>query len=158
MLSYQFSLTSGLLTFFIVCCASAVIMAGQMSSLKLDHMNGTLLINVDYINTIFYLQKDGPDSAFLKINYAGNPQGKEVKGSAANDTWQEIQKNSSFSAMFLWVGHQGGTLGIPFNSIQSSYYSGPEGEKPAKLRIIYDTDSKVLEGPDADAAWQKLKN
>ncbi|MFC1849836.1 hypothetical protein ACFL27_06470 [candidate division CSSED10-310 bacterium] len=148
---------TGIIIFMFVCSATAFISTGMTTTLKLEHMKGMLLINGDRIRSIFYLEHNDPASVFLKIIYDGNLQGKKIKGTKATAVWQSMKKNKSFSERFLWVSHLKGTLGIPFQSIQSFFYTAAVDTTPARLRIIYDADTKVVEGSEAETIWKSLQ-
>lgn len=120
------------------------------------HMGGTLVINSDRVGTVWYSAKGEPASAALRIIYDGDAEGKVVAGAEAITAWEAIQADKALAAQFLWLPHMDGTLGIPHRSIQALFFAPAEPSKPAKLRIIHDVDTKVIEGPDAEAFWKKL--
>ena len=67
-----------------------------------------------------------------------------------------MQADQALVARFLWIPHMDGTLGIPHRSIQALFFAPAEGVKAAKLRIIHDVDTKVVEGAEAETLWRQL--
>ena len=150
------SFLGGIASALLVLFLGTVVCAGQMSVLKVDHMKGTLLINTDRINSVYYQQKGDVTTSFPKVIYDGNHQGKELRGSAASSLWQDLQQNKSYSDLFLFVPHMDGTVGIPVKTIQSVYFTKAEGETPAQMRIVYDADTKVIKGKEAEKLWKRF--
>lgn len=132
------------------------VVAGAASWIVLPHMGGTLAINPDRVGTVWYSAKGEPASSTLRIIYDGNAQGKVLTGSEASAAWQAMQADQALLARFLWVPHMEGTLGIPHRSVQALFFAAAEPPKPAKLRIVHDVDTKVIEGAEAEALWKQL--
>ncbi|MGK2859717.1 MAG: hypothetical protein ACSLFQ_21175 [Thermoanaerobaculia bacterium] len=132
------------------------VVAGAASWIVVPHMGGTLAIHPERVGTVWYSAKGEPASATLRIIYDGNAQGKVLTGSEATVAWQTMQADAELLSRFLWVPHMEGTLGIPHRSVQALFFAPAEAAKPAKLRIIHDVDTKVIEGAEAEALWKKL--
>lgn len=130
--------------------------AGAASWIVVPHMGGTLAINEDRVGTVWYSSKGEPAGATLRILYEGNAEGKVVTGAEAMAAWKAIQDDSALASRFVWVSHMEGMLGIPHRSIRALFFAAAEPSKPAKLRIIHDIDTKVVEGAEAETLWKKL--
>lgn len=132
------------------------VVAGAATWIVVPHMGGTLAINPDRIGTVWYSTTGEPASATLRIIYDGDAQGKALAGSEASAAWQAIQADQALLSQFLWVPHMNGTLGIPHRSVKALFFAPPEPSKPAKLRIIHDVDTKIIEGAEAESLWKQL--
>jgi hypothetical protein len=118
----------------------------------MSHLGGHLAVNLEVVQTVFYLEKDGRQR--LHVVWKGNPEGKSVEGSEAGEIWKTIRRE--WKSEFIWTSHMEGSLGITLDSVTSVFYMPAGDGKPAMLRINYGTEAKTVEGEEADALWKTI--
>ncbi|MBN2369622.1 MAG: hypothetical protein JXO72_03970 [Vicinamibacteria bacterium] len=122
--------------------------------IMVDHMGGTLAVNLESVVSVFYLPGSPERPARFRLNFAGN-ENKAVDGPAAEPLWQSVREGPRARA-FVWVSHMGGTLGIPVRNIQSVFKSGEGISMSVCINHPGDPDGKTVKGAEAAEVWKRL--
>lgn len=134
-------------------CLTVSVAAGEEDEMiVMAHLGGSLAVNLDAVETVFYLEKDGRQRFHLV--WRGNAEGTTIEGAQATETWNRIQ--GEWKDDFLWVTHMGGSIGIARDAVSSVFFMAPKDGKRAMLRINYGSDSKAIEGAEAESLWASL--
>ncbi len=120
----------------------------------MEHLGGTLAVNLERLEGIFYQPASGESPARLRLNFSGSDN-KSVGGGAADPLWKSLREGPH-ARQFLWVSHMGGTLGIPIRSIQSLYKSGEGAALSVRINYPGDPQGKTVQGAEAAEVWKRL--
>lgn len=120
----------------------------------MEHLGGTLAVNLERLESIFYQAASGDSPARLRLNFS-NSENKAVGGGAAEPLWKSLREGPH-AGEFLWVSHMGGTLGIPIRSIQSLYKSGEGAALSVRINYPGDPQGKTVQGAEAAEVWKRL--
>ncbi|HVT45808.1 MAG TPA: hypothetical protein VMT00_15620 [Thermoanaerobaculia bacterium] len=145
-----------LIAFIFVIFSSAIAHSAERRFLVVSHMNGSLAINTDRIESIWYRDAFGEKPAVVRIVYEG-ADAKSVEGLEASGLVERLQA-ADFQRPFVWVSHLGGTLGIPRGAIRTLFYTEASGSAPVRVRIVHGpgSESKVVEGDEAISLWKSV--
>lgn len=124
----------------------------EEAMIVMTHLGGSLAVNLEAVETVFYMEKDGRQRFHLV--WQGNAEGKTIEGAEAAELWGRFQ--GQWKDEFLWAPHMGGSLGISRDKVTSVFFMPEKDGKPATLRINYGGEAKTIEGAEAEALWKAL--
>ncbi len=122
---------------------------GHADFVTFGHMGGSLAVSVAHVESAFLFAPSEGKPARVRLNLPAG-DAKTLEGTEAEALWKALHAQAG---AFVWVGHMGGTLGIPLAKIQS-VYKGANGD----LRINYpgDPQGKTVTGAEAASVWATL--
>lgn len=120
----------------------------------MDHLTGKLAVNLDRLGSVFFQARTPEKPARLRLNFEAGDN-KTVDGAQAEPLWKALREGPR-SGELVWVGHMGGTLGIPVRTIQSLFKSGEGAALSVRINYSGDPQGKTVQGAEAAEVWRKL--
>lgn len=143
-------LAAGILCVALMGAAKGEGAVGQAGFVVVNHMGGSLAVSLEHIESVFQFKAEEGKPLRVRLNLPGGDN-KTVEGAEAEALWKAL--HDGHGATFVWVGHLGGTLGIPLGKIQSAYKNA-SGD--VRLNYPGDPQGKTVSGAEAAAVWSAL--